>query len=86
MLHHLRAANPDAGVRFLEHLVLQKRRTVGFYGSIPHTESRTLTFFKDPALHTDLALTYIDELLSFLADDATSKLWRAKGTIFRTSS
>ena len=35
--------------------------------------------FQDPTLHTSLALTYIEEVLSFLADDATSKLWRAKG-------
>ena len=39
----------------------------------------TDTPFQDPALHTSLALTYIEELLSFLTDDATSKLWRAKG-------
>lgn len=39
----------------------------------------TDTPFQDPALHTSLALTYVEELLSFLADDATSKLWRAKG-------
>ena len=37
---------------------------------------------QDPALHTELALTYIDEVLSFVADDATSKLWRAKGACF----
>ena len=35
--------------------------------------------FQDPALHTSLAVTYIEEVLSFVADDATSKLWRAKG-------
>jgi len=28
-LQQIRAVNPEAGVRFLEHLVLQKRRTVG---------------------------------------------------------
>ncbi|KAH9074328.1 hypothetical protein EDB83DRAFT_2312651 [Lactarius deliciosus] len=66
-LHQIRAVNPEAGVRFLEHLLLQKRRT-------------------DPALHTELVLTYIDQVLSFLADDATSKLWRAKGTASPTSA
>ena len=34
---------------------------------------------QDPVLHTELALTYIDEVLAFVADDAISKLWRAKG-------
>ena len=28
-LQQIRAVNPEAGVRFLEHLVLQKRRAVG---------------------------------------------------------
>ena len=42
--------------------------------------------FQDPALHTSLALTYIEEVLSFLADEATSKLWRAKGTRLSTFS
>ncbi|KAI9438733.1 hypothetical protein H4582DRAFT_2057353 [Lactarius indigo] len=65
-LHQIRAVNPEAGVRFLEHLVLQKRRT-------------------DPALHTELVLTYIDEVLSFLTDDATSKLWRAKAASYASS-
>ncbi|KAH9018541.1 hypothetical protein EDB85DRAFT_2154432 [Lactarius pseudohatsudake] len=65
-LHQIRAVNPEAGVRFLEHLLLQKRRT-------------------DPALHTELVLTYIDEVLSFLADDATSKLWRAKAASYASS-
>ena len=35
---------------------------------------------QDPVLHTELALTYIDEELAFVADDAISKLWRAEGT------
>ncbi|KAH9003556.1 hypothetical protein EDB86DRAFT_3062932 [Lactarius hatsudake] len=65
-LHQIRAVNPEAGVRFLEHLLLQKRRT-------------------DPALHTELVLTYIDQVLSFLADDATSKLWRAKAASYASS-
>ncbi|KAH9057206.1 hypothetical protein EDB87DRAFT_1578953 [Lactarius vividus] len=65
-LHQIRVVNPEAGVRFLEHLVLQKRRT-------------------DPALHTELVLIYIDEVLSFLADDATSKLWRAKAASYASS-
>ncbi|KAI0000159.1 hypothetical protein BJV74DRAFT_876958 [Russula compacta] len=65
-LQQIRAVNSEAGVRFLEHLVVQKRRT-------------------DPALHTELALTYIDEVLSFLADDATSKLWRAKAASYGSS-
>ena len=34
---------------------------------------------QDPTLHTSLALTYIEEVLSLLADDATTKLWQAKG-------
>jgi len=65
-LQQIRAVNPEAGVRFLEHLVLQKRRT-------------------DPALHTSLAITYIEEVLSFLADDETSKLWRAKAASYASS-
>lgn len=65
-LHQIRAVNPEAGSRFLEYLVLQKRRT-------------------DPALHTELVLTYIDEVLSFLAEDATSKLWRAKAASYASS-
>ncbi|KAI0252527.1 hypothetical protein BJV78DRAFT_1360837 [Lactifluus subvellereus] len=65
-LQQIREVNPEAGVRFLEHLVLQKRRT-------------------DPALHTELALTYIDEVISFLDDDATSKLWRAKAASYASS-
>jgi hypothetical protein len=81
-LQQIRAVNPEAGVRFLEHLVLQKRRTVGLSSGIVcpiHRHVVTDTPFQDPALHTSLALTYIEEVLSFLADDATSKLWRAKG-------
>jgi len=31
-LQQIRAVNPEAGLRFLEHLVLQKRRTVGPLG------------------------------------------------------
>ena len=34
-LQQIRAVNPEAGVRFLEHLVLQKRRTVGYpFGTV----------------------------------------------------
>ncbi|KAI0288353.1 hypothetical protein BC826DRAFT_1038656 [Russula brevipes] len=66
MLQQIRAVNPEAGLRFLEHLVLQKRRT-------------------DPALHTELALTYIDEVLAFVADDATFTLWRAKAASYASS-
>ncbi|KAH9974682.1 hypothetical protein BGW80DRAFT_1251407 [Lactifluus volemus] len=40
----------------------------------------------DPAFHTELALVCIDEVLSFLADDATSKLWQAKGIYLIKSS
>jgi hypothetical protein len=87
-LQQIRAVNPEAGVRFLEHLVLQKRRTVGIsLGAVCpiHRYVVTDTPFQDPALHTSLALTYIEEVLSFLTDDATSKLWRAKGmAIFRS--
>ncbi|KAI8974864.1 hypothetical protein BD414DRAFT_176887 [Trametes punicea] len=32
----------------------------------------------DPELHAQLAMTYVDQLLSCLSDEATSKLWRAK--------
>jgi hypothetical protein len=81
-LQQIRAVNPEAGVRFLEHLVLQKRRMVGLpLGTVcpKHRHAVADTLFQDPALHTSLALTYIEEVLSFLADDATSKLWRAKG-------
>ncbi|KAH9962269.1 hypothetical protein BGW80DRAFT_865820 [Lactifluus volemus] len=56
----IRVVNPDAAARFLEHLVLRKKRT-------------------DPAFHTELAPICINEVLSFLADGATSKLWQAKG-------
>ncbi|KAH9962285.1 hypothetical protein BGW80DRAFT_1180850 [Lactifluus volemus] len=65
-LQQIRVVNPDAAARFLEHLVLQKRRT-------------------DPAFHTELALVCIDEVLSFLADDATSKLWQAKAASYSSS-
>ena len=79
-LQQIRAVNPEAGIRFLEHLVLQKRRTVGLSLEVSYSGATvTDTHFQDPALHTSLALTYIEEVLSFLADDATSKLWRAKG-------
>ncbi|KAI0331784.1 hypothetical protein GY45DRAFT_1248254 [Cubamyces sp. BRFM 1775] len=36
----------------------------------------------DPALHTQLAVTYTDQLLSCLADESTSKLWRAKAASY----
>jgi vacuolar protein sorting-associated protein 3 len=81
-LQQIRAVNPEAGVRFLEHLVLQKRRTVCLsLGTVCpiHRHVVTDTHFQDLTLHTSLALTYIEEVLSFLTDDATSKLWRAKG-------
>jgi len=77
MLEQIRAVNPEAGARFLEHLVLQKRRTVSSWRLLSRIQSDVRS--QDPSLHTELALTYIDEVLSFLSDDATSKLWRAKG-------
>jgi hypothetical protein len=82
-LQQIRAVNPEAGVQFLEHLVLQKRRTVGHPRGDYDPRSPVLIvvcFPQDPTLHTELALTYIDEVISFISDDATSKLWRAKGT------
>jgi hypothetical protein len=88
-LQQIRAVNPEAGVRFLEHLVLQKRRTVGLSLDTVCPIYRhvvTDTPFQDPTLHTSLAITYIEEVLSFLADDATSKLWRAKGVGLSTIS
>ena len=78
-LQQIRAVNPEAGVRFLEHLVLQKRRTVSHQDLSVHSPVSYL-ISQDPALHTELALTYIDEVLAFVADDAIPKLWRAKGT------
>ncbi|KAI0353913.1 hypothetical protein OH77DRAFT_1406102 [Trametes cingulata] len=36
----------------------------------------------DPQLHTELATTYADQLLSCLADESTSKLWRAKASSY----
>jgi hypothetical protein len=38
-LQQIRAVNPEAGVRFLEHLVLQKRRTVGTLGGILYSRT-----------------------------------------------
>ncbi|KAI9509282.1 hypothetical protein F5148DRAFT_1148443 [Russula earlei] len=66
MLERIRAVNPDAAARFLEHLVLQKRRT-------------------DPSLHTELALTYVGDVISLLSDEATSRLWRAKASSYASS-
>ena len=36
-------------------------------------------WFQDPNLHTELVLTYIDEVLAFVSDNTISKLWQAKG-------
>jgi hypothetical protein len=40
-LQQIRAVNPEAGLRFLEHLVLQKRRTVGLSlgPCVPYTDT-----------------------------------------------
>ncbi|OBZ67658.1 Transforming growth factor-beta receptor-associated protein 1 [Grifola frondosa] len=39
----------------------------------------------DPELHMQLAMTYVDQLLSCLADESTSKLWRAKASSYASS-
>ncbi|CDO71043.1 hypothetical protein BN946_scf184844.g47 [Trametes cinnabarina] len=36
----------------------------------------------DPELHNQLAATYVDQLLSCLEDESTSKLWRAKASSY----
>ena len=41
-----------------------------------------LTFWaQDPDLHMQLATSCVDDLLSCLTDESTSKLWRAKGIV-----
>lgn len=40
---------------------------------------------QDRTLHTELALTCVDEVLVHLRDDAVYKLWRAKGASFSRS-
>ncbi|RPD60230.1 hypothetical protein L226DRAFT_563303 [Lentinus tigrinus ALCF2SS1-7] len=40
---------------------------------------------QDPELHSQLALAYADQLLSCLADESTSKLWRAKASSYSSS-
>ncbi|KAA1474965.1 hypothetical protein DENSPDRAFT_841652 [Dentipellis sp. KUC8613] len=66
MLEQIRAANPEAGVQFLEHLVLQKKST-------------------DPTLHTELAIIYVDQLLTYLQEESVSKLWRAKAASYTSN-
>ncbi|KAI0312172.1 hypothetical protein OF83DRAFT_1287071 [Amylostereum chailletii] len=66
MLQQIRAANPEAGLQFLEHLVLQRRST-------------------DRALHTELAMACVDQVVSALSEDSISKLWRAKSASYASS-
>ncbi|THH17699.1 hypothetical protein EW146_g3170 [Bondarzewia mesenterica] len=66
MLRQIREANPEAGIQFLEYLVLQKRNT-------------------DRTLHSELALICVDQLLTYISDDAVSKLWRAKAASYASN-
>ena len=53
-LKQIRAVDPEARVRFLEHLILQKRRTVGLSSGSPiHRHAMIDTHVQDP-LHTSL--------------------------------
>ncbi|TFK87549.1 hypothetical protein K466DRAFT_548508 [Polyporus arcularius HHB13444] len=40
---------------------------------------------QDPELHSQLALSYVDQLKSCLADESISKLWRAKAASYSSS-
>lgn len=78
LLEQIQEANPAAGTQYLEYLVLQRRTTVRSVGSIrvalikcPICQSREL--------HMRLALSCVDQVLSFLKDESVAKLWRAKG-------
>jgi vacuolar protein sorting-associated protein 3 len=79
MLQQVRAANPEAGVQFLEHLVLQKRSTVRAIDRSSFVPVADAWSNKDRTLHTELAIICVDQLLAYLGDEAVSKLWRAKG-------
>ncbi|KZT07025.1 uncharacterized protein LAESUDRAFT_652182 [Laetiporus sulphureus 93-53] len=66
LLEQIQEADPKAGARYLEFLVLQKRSN-------------------DADLHMQLAMTCVDQLLECVADEQTSKLWRAKASSYATS-
>ncbi|EJC97726.1 uncharacterized protein FOMMEDRAFT_162532 [Fomitiporia mediterranea MF3/22] len=66
LLQRIRESSDSAGVRYLEHLVLQKRR-------------------QDRILHSQLVDVYIDQLLQFVTDETTAKLWRAKASSYASS-
>ena len=72
-----------AGVRFLDPLVLQNRKTIGLsLGTVSPIHRRAGTdTIQDPALHNSLTLTYIEADLFILADDSTSELWRVESTV-----
>ncbi len=82
LLRRIQEADPVAGSRFLEHLVLTKRSLVSHFTawSVSHSCNRIMVrSVQDPDLHNQLAAYYVDALLACLQDASTSKSWRAKG-------
>ena len=84
MFEQLRTADPSAASVFLEHLILQKRSDVRVYWrSLPCSKCLSL-IFQDRRIHVEFANSCLDQLFNYLADDAISKLWRAKGRYVKT--
>ena len=54
------------------------RPFIGWGLGVSHRQVVTDIPFQDPTLHALLMLTYVEVLLSFLTNNVTSSLWRAK--------
>lgn len=79
ILEQLRAVDPLAASRFLEYLILKKRSDVRT-DCWPLSSTKCLSpILQDPRLHVEFAGLCLDQLLAYIADEAVSRLWRAKG-------
>ena len=79
MLEQLRAVDPLAASSFLEHLILEKRSDVRTDSRVLPSAKRLPPGLQDRRLHVEFAGLCLDQLLGYVADEAISRLWRAKG-------
>ncbi|KAG6896421.1 hypothetical protein C0992_008386 [Termitomyces sp. T32_za158] len=85
LLEAITEANKEAGMQYLEYLVIQRKSSVGLSHIIVNYLPPDLILIQSQQLHDMFAASCVEQLSAALAQESVSKLWRAKAASYASN-